>query len=180
MAKLVSKTYAGALFEVALEQKNIDQILAEYTFVVEAMALNPDFQLVLMSPKVTSGEKNMILDSTFKDQIGETTLNFLKVLNDKKRNHDVIDIFHAFKGFVDDHKGNVLAKVESVIPMDEAAKKSLEEKLNQVTGKTVTVNNVINPEIMGGLIVHIGDKIIDGSVKRKLEHMKQDLAQIII
>lgn len=180
MAKLVSKTYAGALFEVALEQENIDNILAEYTFVVEALAQNPDFFLVLTSPKVTNGEKDMILETTFKDHISEITLNFLKVLNDKKRNDDIINIYDAFKDCVDNHKGNVVAKVQSVIPLDEAAKKSLEEKLNQVTGKTVTVDNVINPEIMGGLIVQVGDKIIDGSIKRKLEHMKHDLAQIII
>ena len=89
-------------------------------------------------------------------------------------------MYDAFKDYVNNHKGNVVAKVQSVIPLDEAAKKSLEEKLNQVTGKTVTIDNIINPEIMGGLIVQVGDKIIDGSIKRKLEHMKHDLAQIII
>jgi len=180
MAKLVSKTYAGALFDVALEQGNVDQILAEYQFVVDAIKQNPDFFLVLTSPKVSMNERSDLLDVTFKDHISETTLNFLKVLNDKKRNDALLSTFDAFKAIVDDHEGNVIAKVESVIPLDEAAKKSLEEKLNQVTGQKVTINNVINPDIMGGLVVQVGDKIIDGSIRRKLEHMKHDLAQIII
>lgn len=180
MAKLVSKTYAGALFEVALEQNNIDQILAEYTFVVEVIQQNPDFFRILTSPKISHEEKRNIYEDSFKESIGESLMNFLKILNDKKRNDSILDIYREFQERVNQHKGNVIAEVQSVIPLDKETIESLVEKLNKVTGKTVTVNNVINPEIMGGLIVQVGDKIIDGSIKRKLEHMKHDLAQIII
>jgi F-type H+-transporting ATPase subunit delta len=180
MAKLVSKTYAGALFEVALEQDEIDQILAEYTFVVESFQQNPDFFRILTSPKISHGEKQSILETTYQTSIGNSLMNFFRVLNDKKRTNAILDIYHGFQERVNSHKGNMIAEVQSVIPLDKDAIQSLEEKLNKVTGKTVTVNNVINPEIMGGLIVQVGDKIIDGSIKRKLEHMKHDLAQIII
>jgi F-type H+-transporting ATPase subunit delta len=67
-----------------------------------------------------------------------------------------------------------------VIPLEANEIEVLEAKLNKVTGKTVTVDNVINPDIMGGLVVKVGDQVVDGSVKRKLENMKHELAQIII
>lgn len=180
MAKLVSKTYSSALFEVALESSMIDQILAEYEFVVNSINDNPEFYEILSSPKVSLDEKKNIVDATYGSHICGELTNFFKLLMDKKRSQAILEIFEEFKSQVNEHKGFVVAKVESVIPLEAKEIKELEVKLNKVTGKTVTVNNVINPDIMGGLVVNVGDKIIDGSVKRKLDSMKHDLAQIII
>jgi F-type H+-transporting ATPase subunit delta len=180
MAKLVSKTYSSALFEVAQESGMIDQILAEYEFVVNSINENPEFYEILKSPKIILEDKKNIIDQTFADQISAELNNFFKLLIDKKRSNALLDIFEEFNEQVNEHKGYVVAKVESVIPLDAKEIEALQAKLNKVTGKTVTVNNVINPDIMGGLVINVGDKIIDGSVKRKLESMKHDLAQIII
>ncbi|MBN2794357.1 MAG: F0F1 ATP synthase subunit delta [Clostridia bacterium] len=180
MAKLVSKTYSSALFELALEEHMIDTILAEYAFVKQSINENPEFFEIIVSPRIPLEEKKTILDKTFGNQISEVLLNFFKLLIDKKRSQVMMEVYDDFKALVDDHKGNIVATVESVIELDAAEIKNLEEKLNTLTGKNVSVNNVINPDIMGGLVVKVGDKIIDGSVKRKLENMKHELAQIII
>jgi F-type H+-transporting ATPase subunit delta len=180
MAKLVSKTYSSALFEVALEENMIDPILAEYAVVKQSIDDNPDFYEILVSPRVPLEEKKQILDTTYGNQISEILLNFFKLLMDKKRSQAILEVYDDFKALVDDHKGNVVAKVESVIELSAEEIKNLEDKLNTLTGKNVSVNNVINPDIMGGLVVKVGDKIIDGSVRRKLDSMKHELAQIII
>jgi F-type H+-transporting ATPase subunit delta len=180
MAKLVSKTYSNALFEVALEMDAIDKILAEYTFVVESMNQHPDFYEILTSPKVTTDEKKKIIDTTYQAHISGELINFFKLLIDKKRIDVILKVFDDLAETVDEYKGNVVAKVESVIPLEANEIEVLIKKLNDLTGKNVTVNNVINPDIVGGMIVKIGDKIIDGSVQRKLHDLKNDLAQVII
>ncbi|MBI9014576.1 MAG: F0F1 ATP synthase subunit delta [Clostridiales bacterium] len=180
MAKLVSKTYANALFELALEEQMIDQILAEYEFISNSFDEFPEFLSIINSPKVSTDEKKTIIDDTYGKQVSELLINFLKLLIEKKRSDVMVEVYGDFKAFVEAQKGLVVAKVESVIPLEANEIKSLEAKLNQVTGKTVTVNNVINPDIMGGLVVKVGDKVIDGSIKRKLENLKHELAEIII
>jgi len=180
MAKLGSKTYASALFELVVEEQMIDQILAEYEFVSNSFDEFPELLDIIMSPQVSTDDKKKIVVDTFGGQISELLINFLKLLIDKKRSNIMHDAYGEFEKLYKAHMGLVVAKVESVIPLEANEIKDLEAKLNKVTGKTVTVNNVINPDIMGGLVVKVGDKVIDGSIKRKLENLKHELAEIII
>ncbi len=180
MAKLVSKTYSKALFEVAQESNSLEQMLKEFEFVVESFKAYPEFFEIIKSPKVNPANKHQVFDDTFKGKVSAELLNFFKLLVDKKRVSYIVDIFKEFKIAANEHLGIVIAKVESVVALEKKEVSELEKKLNVLTGKTVTVNNVINPDIMGGLIVKVGDKIIDGSIKNKLENLKGDLAQIII
>lgn len=180
MAKLVSKTYSSALFEVAVEMDMMDQILAEYEFVANSLDENPEFYEILTSPKLSLTEKKNILNETYEKHISKELSSFFSLLVDKQRSNVLREAYDDYKILVETQKGLVVASVESVIPLEANEIKELEAKLNQVTGKTVTVNNIINPEIMGGLVVKVGDKIIDGSVKRKLEGLKHELAQVII
>ena len=180
MAKLVSKTYSHALFEVAIESNLLERVSDDFEFVVKSLEEYPSFYEIIISPKIQSEEKKQIMDDTFGGKISSEVLNFIKILIDKKREGYIKEIFSEFKKISNDHNGLVVAKVESVISLEEDVIKKLEAKLNTLTGKTVTVKNVINPEIVGGLIVNVGDKIIDGSVRKKLENLKNDLAQIII
>jgi len=180
MAKLVSKTYAKALFELAVEEQMIDQILAEYEFVKNSFDEFPDFLEIVKSPQLSNDDKIKIINETYGGKVSELLINFFKILVDKKRSNVIRDVYDDYKVMVDNHKGLVVARVESVIPLEANEIEVLEAKLNNVTGKTVTIENVINPEIMGGLVVKVGDKVVDGSVKRKLDNMKHELAQIII
>lgn len=180
MAKLVSKTYSNALFEVATESNLLDRIVDEFEFVVESFNEYPSFYDIISSPKVSRDEKRRMIGDTFESKISSELLNFIKLLIDKKRESFIKDIFKEFKIISNEYNEIVVAKVESVILLEKAEIDKLEAELNELTGKKVTINNVINPEIMGGLIVKVGDKIIDGSIKRKLENLKHDLAQIII
>ncbi len=180
MAKLVSKTYAKALFELAVEGQMVDQILAEYEFVKDSFDEFPEFLEIVKSPKIQVDEKIKILEETFGEKVSDTLINFFKILVDKKRSNVIRDVYDDFNVFVNEEKGLVVARVESVIPLEANEIEALEAKLSKVTGKTVTIDNVINPDIMGGLVVKVGDKVVDGSVKHKLENLKHELAEIII
>ncbi len=180
MAELVSKTYSEALFDVALEMNVIDQMKSEFDFLAEILKANPDFFELIKTPKISIDEKKKILTESFSDQVSEPFMNFLKIILDKKRGAELLGIKEAFDERVDAHHNRISAMVESVVPLTEAQLLSLKEKLEALSGKTVDLKNVTNKALIGGIIVTMGDRVIDGSIKYKLETMLEGLTQIII
>ncbi len=180
MAELVSKTYSEAIFEIALEDGRLEDIQKEFEFVVATLKEYPEFYEILKTPKINSTEKKSVLETSFGDHVSQTLLNFLKIIIDKKRGTDILDIKRDFDARVDEYNGVAKATVESVIPLSEEQLKSLNHNLTKITGKKVIITTLINPELLGGLVIKLGDKVIDGSVKFKLEGMLEGLAQIII
>ena len=122
----------------------------------------------------------MVIDETFKDHISQTLLNFLKIIIDKNRGADILDIKKDFDLRVDVHNGVITATVESVIPLTEEQLESLANNLYQRTGKKVKITTALNSKLLGGIVVKMGDQIIDGSVRFKLDGMLTGLTQIII
>jgi len=180
MAELVSKTYSEALFEVALESNKIDSLRDELKFVVDTFNEYPKLYDIMLTPKVNIDEKKVVFNETFGSHISDELHNFVKILFDKKRGSDIKDIYTAFSDRVDEHNGIVNVIVETVVQMDETQIESLTSKLHDMTGKEIRLVNKISPDVLGGMVVRIGDKIIDGSVKRKLEELKDNLKQVVL
>lgn len=180
MAKLVSSTYAQALFEVALELDSLDQIRDELGFITETFKTHPEFYEVFRTPKINKEERKDIIAKVFGESISKEVMNFLKILIDKRRGTAISGIYSEYVDMVDDHKGVVKAVVESAVALTEEEKAALTEKLAKVTGREVRLSSVVKPEVIGGLVVRIGDKVIDGSVKNRLDIMKDNLAQLIV
>lgn len=180
MAKLVSTTYAQAIFEVATEIDSLDQIKDELEFINESFKTHPEFYEVFRTPKISKEERKSIIVKVFGDKVSKEVMNFMKILIDKRRGAAIESIYNEFVDMVDDHKGVVKAVVESAIPMTDEEQNALTEKLAKVTGQEVHLKAVVKPEVIGGLVVRIGDKVIDGSVKSRLDIMKDNLAQLIV
>jgi F-type H+-transporting ATPase subunit delta len=180
MAKLVSTTYAQALFEVALELDNLDQIRDELGFINETFKTHPEFYEVFRTPKINKEERKDIITNVFGDKVSKEVMNFMKILIDKRRGAAVSGIYSEYVTMVDEKKGVVKAVVESAIELTSEEQIALTEKLAKVTQREVRLTCVVKPEVIGGLIVRIGDKVIDGSVKSRLDIMKDNLAQLIV
>ncbi|HAS74368.1 MAG TPA: ATP synthase F1 subunit delta [Clostridiales bacterium UBA8960] len=180
MAELVSKTYSEAIFDVAIEEGRLIELQQEFEFVGAALKAHPDFFEIIKTPKINIAEKKAVLQETFGNQVSQTLLNFLKIIIDKNRGTDILDIKRDFDERVNVHHGVVKATVESVIPLTEDQLEHLTDKLKAMTGKKVEIVTFINPELLGGLVIKLGDRIIDGSVKFKLQGMLEGLTQIII
>lgn len=180
MAKLVSTTYAQALFEVALELDNLDQIRDELGFINETFKTHPEFYEVFRTPKINKEERKDIITNVFGDKVSKEVMNFMKILIDKRRGTAVSGIYSEYVTMVDEKKGVVKAVVESAIELTSEEQIALTEKLAKVTQREVRLTCVVKPEVIGGLIVRIGDKVIDGSVKSRLDIMKDNLAQLIV
>mgnify|MGYP000872892760 FL=1 len=180
MAEVVSKTYSEAIFEVALEEGRLEAIQSEFALIESTLKAYPDFYEILKTPKININEKKQVIEETFGSQVSQTLLNFLKIIIDKNRGTDILNIKSDFDARVNEHRGIVKATVESVVPLSDDQLEKLTERLIALTGKKVEVETRITPELLGGMVIQIGDRIIDGSVKFKLEGMLEGLTQIII
>lgn len=180
MAQLVAKTYAEALMEVAVESGHILDFKRELGFVAETLAENPDFNALFMSPSVGIDEKKSVMEAVFGKNISPSLLNFVKILTDKGREHDLVEIKSEFDAMVDAHEGVVKGRAVSSVPMTEAQIKALEEKLSTLSGIKVTLVNVVDDSIVGGVVLEIGDKMIDGSIRKQLAQIKEELRQVIV
>jgi len=180
MAELVSKTYSEAIFDVAIEEGRLDDIQREFEFVAQTLIDYPAFNEIICTPKIGDSDKKTVISETFENHVSVSLLNFLKIIIDKKRGTDILAIKKDFDRRVDDHKNIVKAIVDSVIPLTEEQLNALKDNLTKLTGKHVLISNQINPALLGGISIQMGDRIIDGSVKFKLEGMLEGLTQIII
>ncbi len=180
MAKLVSTTYAQALYEVALELDRLDQIRDEFGFINETFKTHPEFYEVFRTPKINKEERKDIINNVFGDKVSKEVMNFMKILIDKRRGAAVDGIYNEYVSMVDEKKGVVKAVVESAVELTSEEQAALTEKLAKVTEREVKLTCVVKPAVIGGLIVRIGDKVIDGSVKSRLDIMKDNLAQLIV
>lgn len=180
MAKLVSRTYSEALFEVALEENKVDLFLDEMSFVTETFKLHPEFFEFFRTPLVRVDEKKKVIEEVFGNKLSKEINNFLKIVIDKRRGHFIKQIQLEYEKIVNGHKGIISAVATTSIPLSVEDKKVLQDKLSALTGKTVKLSNDIDESVIGGVLVKIGDKVIDGTIKGRLEEMKESLSQIIV
>lgn len=180
MAELVSKVYAEALFDVALESGKLDQVESDLQAVCQLFVENPEFLELYRAPNIALAERKQILDQTFSDKLVPELLNFLKLLLDKNRGFYILQVGEEFQLLVEAHKGIIKGTVLVTCTLTDDQIRKLEDKLSTSTGKRVMLTQKIDPEIIGGLVVHLGDKVIDNSLRKKLDDMKEDLFQLIV
>lgn len=181
MAELVvSKRYANALFDVAFSKKTYEKVEEELAFIVACLRGEPQFFQLLKSPLIAVQEKKEIINTIFKNKISQEVSNFLKIIIDKRREAYIEDIVNEYNALVDDVKNKVTAVAISAVPMKEEDLKKLQVNLSMSSGKNVQLINEVKPNVMGGILIKMGDKVIDGTVKSRLEQMNEQLSQIIV
>ncbi len=180
MAKLVYQVYAEALFEVAVEADKLDEYKKELEFVVECFDEYPKFYDLFVAVRISKENKKDTINEIFENKISKDVLNFLKILIDKQRASSIRGIYRSFSLMVDQKQGIVNAKVQSAVELTESEKEKLKSQLENMSGHTVRLNCVVNPEIIGGLIIKMGDEVIDASITGKLNEMKDNLSAIMV
>lgn len=180
MAKLVANVYSNALFEVAIEENKIDQLYNELTQITDLFSEYPDFFELFKTPKISVEDKKKSIEEVFEGKISTEMLNFLKIVLDKRRSNAIFSIKSEFDKKVYAHKGIEKATAETAVPLDSEEMKRLENALGDMTGKKIELKNVINPNVIGGLLLRVGDKVVDGSIRKRLSDMQDSLAQIVV
>jgi F-type H+-transporting ATPase subunit delta len=175
MSGAVAKRYARALFEVANERGKIDQIEAELKAVVEAVKQNAELSKILLHPHIAADAKKSLVNELFQAHVGEETQNLLGLLIENGRESSLADILHAYVQLANEARGIADAVVTSAKPLTEEEQAHLAEKFGSMLNKKLRIQTVVDPSILGGIIVKIGDRLYDGSVKTKLERFAHQI-----
>ncbi len=179
MAKLVSRTYGDALFELGLEENKLDELLEEAQFVRTAFLENEELIKVLHHPEVTKEEKLTFISNVLKGFVSEEMQGLMHMVIVKDRYSDIISILEYFIHAVKEYKGIGSASVLSAVELDDAQKDAIEKKLLKTT-KYVSfeIDYEVDPSILGGLIIRIEDRVVDSSLKTQLDKLKTQLSNI--
>jgi F-type H+-transporting ATPase subunit delta len=171
--------YANALFELALEQKSIDPVRADLDRFDALIASSPDLDRLVRSPVFTAEEQAKALSAVLnKAEIGGLAAKFLKLVASNRRLFAARDMVRAFRALVATHKGEATAQVTVAEKLGDKHLDALKGALKGVTGKDVDLDVKIDPAIIGGLIVKLGSRMVDTSLKTKLNSIKHAMKEV--
>lgn len=179
MAKLVAKTYGDALFELAVEEQTVDMLENEVQGVLLVLKDNAELNKLMNHPKITKEEKNKIIEEIFKGRISDELTGFLHIIVTKDRYNEITNIFEYFIHRVKEFKNIGLAYVSSAVELKEEQKAELIRKLLQITKfEQIDVVYTVDQALIGGMIIRIGDRVIDSSIKTRLHEMSKNLSKL--
>jgi len=179
MAKLVSKVYGDALFETAMENDKMDVLYEEACAMVSILREHPEFAGLLSSPQIVKEEKVAIVSQIFSGRVSEELMGGLTIIVEKDRQSETIPILEYFIQRVKDYKKIGIAYVDSAVALNAGQKTNLEQKLLTTTPYvSLEMNYRVDPELIGGLVIRIGDHVVDSSIKTRLYELKKDLLKI--
>ena len=179
MAKLVGTTYGEALFELAVDEGREEQFLEEVTALKELLKQNPDFEKLMNHPKILKEEKIKVLEEVFEGRISKELLGLLHLVVSKDRYGQINEILDYFIAEVKKSQRIGIAYVTTAIPLGEAKKKEIEEKLLETTDFVkMEMHYQVEEDLIGGMIIRIGDRVVDSSVRPKLFELRRDLLKI--
>lgn len=176
MAKLVSKTYGDALFDLAIEESCVDAVTQEVLLVKEAFQENPELRSIFLNPDIGKEEKTDLLEKVFKGRISDNVVGFLRIIVTKQRFSDLDAILEYFVARAKEYKKIGVAKVTSPMELSGEWKSKIEEKLLDTTGyASMEMSWEVEPELIGGLVIRIGDTVVDSSIQSKLAQIRGTL-----
>jgi F-type H+-transporting ATPase subunit delta len=174
----VSGRYATALFELARDEKSIDAVKADLDKFDAMLSESSDLTRLVRSPVFAADAQLKALSAVLdKAGIAGIAANFLKVLTNNRRLFAVADVIRAFRALVAKFRGEASAEVTVAEPLSDRNLDALKTALKQVSGKDVTLNVKVDPSIIGGLVVKLGSRMVDSSLRTKLNSIKHAMKE---
>lgn len=171
----IAMKYAQAIFELAKEADMIDTVGDELRQVVDTIEGHSQLSVFFHHPSTPREAKKDVIRKIFGGQVGELTANVLCYLTDKRRIEILPEIVEAYRTLVYEARGIVEARVRSAMELTQQEAARLTAALARRSGKEIVLRQTIDPTLIGGLIVQMGDTLLDGSVKRRLSELKDAL-----
>jgi F-type H+-transporting ATPase subunit delta len=171
--------YASALFDLAKEASQIKEVEAELTKFKALLDESEDLRRMVRSPVISSEEQARAMDAIMaRAGIGGLAGNFLKLLSSNRRLFAVGDMSKGFRSLAAKERGEVTAEVASAVVLSDAQVQELKTALKATIGKDVTLATRVDPSLLGGLVVKVGSRMIDSSLKTKLQNLKVSLNEL--
>ncbi len=179
MAKLVSKVYGDALFSLAVEENKLDEIWEEVRAMRRAISENPEFLPVLCHPEMDQDKKMSILEDVFGGKMSEESMGFLAVLVRKGRLGEILAVLDYFDEQAKEYKKIGVVEVSTPIPLTDAQKGQIENRLMQVSEyETLEMQYRLDESLLGGMVIRIGNRVLDNSIRSKMETMSRQLFKV--
>ena len=173
----VVRGYAEALFLVAQAEESLDRVEEELTRLKNGLESNAEVKEFLSNLQISPEGKKSALFQIFGEKISTLTLNWINLVIDQGRQRRLPNIIEAFFTLAQESREKITAEVVTSVPLSEDLVQRLEKELSRASKKQVFLKQMVDESILGGVIVKIENKIIDGSVKHRLEEMKQEMVK---
>src|SRR5699024_920506 len=171
----ISNRYAEALFLLGQEKNNLNQLKEEFSQVQEIFENNAQLRTFLMHPRINQTDRKKLIDEAFR-AFQDDVVNTLKLVVDRQRTALIPNIIEQFIQLANDAEGIALATVYTARTISDAEKQQLEQNLKKRLNKqTIQMDNVVDPELIGGVKIRIGNTIYDGSISGKLRRIEQQI-----
>lgn len=179
MAKLVSKVYGDALFELALEKDNVIRMKEEVSAVQKLFEENIDLLKLFNHPELMGEEKVKMIENIFKGRVSDDMTGFLTIIVKKGRYNEIPEIFSYIQDRIKKYQKIGVAKVTTPMKLTDAQKKAIIKRLLETTQyESFEMEYTVDKSLIGGLRIRIDDRIVDSSIKTKLAGMVKALNQI--
>jgi F-type H+-transporting ATPase subunit delta len=168
----VASRYAKSLIDLAQEKGLLEQVHADMQLFAKTVKENRDFKLFLSNPIINHGKKLAVLKSLFTNKVNELTLRFFLLITEKNREAYLETSATEFIRQYNEIKGIEKAQVTTAVPLTPESRAQLTQKVVQLTGKTIQLEEKIDPAILGGFVLRVGDKQVDDTIRTSLRALK--------
>jgi F-type H+-transporting ATPase subunit delta len=172
----LAQVYGRSLFQVALERGRLDELREQLGQFADALDQHRELAVFFFSPYFSSQEKRDALD-TLLDGADEIFINFLALLIENHRMPVIFRIRHEYERLWDEENRTLPVQITSAIALDDATTESLGRTIGERAGRKVTLAARVDPDILGGIIIRVGNSILDASIRNRLEQLRRHVAQ---
>jgi F-type H+-transporting ATPase subunit delta len=172
----IAKVYARSLFEVAREQGKLDEMREQVGEFADALASDHDLQVFFFSPYFSTVEKGDGLDRAL-DGADPILVNFLKLLIENHRMPVIFRVRRDYDALWEQENRLLPVSVTSAVELDEDTLRQIVDRIAEQTGRKVELSSSIDPDILGGMVVRVGNQVLDASVRNRLEQLRKQVAR---
>lgn len=174
-AEQISRRYAAALFGVVTERNMLAQAEQELGQLDALLKADPTLMNILQAPDILDQEKESLLRRVFANRLSPVFIEFMQLLLDKHRIGYLHGMIEHFLGLAAESRGQLTARVTTAVTLTDDERKKLKEQLQTKTAKSIELDETVDPRLIGGMIVVLKDRIIDGSIRHQLSLLRDEL-----
>ena len=179
MAKLVENVYGDALFELAKEENKVDVIYEEVQGLIQVLNENPDLTAMMTHPHISKDEKLQTVETVFKGKISDEIIGLMRMVVEKDHFGQMKDIFEYFVSSVKEFKNIGVCFISTPLELSDQKKKEVENRLLETTKyETLETHYTIDKDLIGGMVIRIGDRIVDSSIRTKIYNLSRELSKV--
>ena len=171
----VVRGYAEALFRIVRAEGELDRVEDELFRFGKILEQNHELKQALSDQNIDRAQRTKVLEDLLADKVSPHTLSLLAFVVEQGRARQLPQILQQLSELAAEARESVVAEIRSAVPLDDNQRNELAGALSKATGKKVEIKDLVDPSIIGGVVAKVGDTVIDGSVRRRLEQLKEQV-----